>query len=156
MAIHLISNQSAVGPPASSVLMEDMTTLGLALLIPPFQEPRAPLTPTVRGHWSPPQPSEHRKDFGEISWVGGGRDWECWCFWFVQVWFCLMEFKMICGDDFTEFAQNQRSRWCKNPNGEGINLLVHEIWREALGACLGEKSCCLRVVNGNAGLQNAH
>lgn len=50
-AINLISNQSAIGAPASPVIMEDMTGLALALLIPPFQEPRAPPSmPTARGH----------------------------------------------------------------------------------------------------------
>lgn len=44
MAINLISNQSSVVAPASSLLMEDMTGLDLALLIPPFLEPRTPLT----------------------------------------------------------------------------------------------------------------
>lgn len=42
MAINLISDQSLVAPAASAVLMEDMTGLDLALLIPPFLQPGPP------------------------------------------------------------------------------------------------------------------
>lgn len=134
--------------------MEDMTGLDLALLIPPFLEPRAPLTPAARGHWSLPQPSEHFRPTGKYP---EKREWRCECCMSVCVgWICLAGFRVeVLREGFRQTCSG-RSNGCRDPEKWDACWVVCEVCREAHGACLKGMRDCMSGVNRNVVLRKAH